>query len=175
MLELSIRDDGRGGADPTCGSGLIGLADRVDALGGTIRMVSPVGQGTMLHVALPIEPSLPRAWSAAARTAQCKRDPGSPFPADQSVGTGDRRRAVLSVNTVRTHMRRVYAKLGAQTNEGFIRRTMGSPSVPVNPQARLWRPSCQDSRSPHRNGAGRGAGSPYTVPTEAGAAELDRG
>jgi signal transduction histidine kinase len=57
MLELSIRDDGRGGADPAGGSGLIGLADRVDALGGTIRVVSPVGQGTALHVALPIEPS----------------------------------------------------------------------------------------------------------------------
>ena len=57
MLELFIRDDGRGGANPAGGSGLIGLADRVDALGGTIQVVSPVGQGTMLHVALPIEPS----------------------------------------------------------------------------------------------------------------------
>jgi signal transduction histidine kinase len=55
VLELSIRDDGRGGADPAGGSGLIGLADRVDALGGTIQVVSPVGQGTMLHVMLPIE------------------------------------------------------------------------------------------------------------------------
>jgi len=54
VLELSIRDDGRGGADPAGGSGLIGLADRVDALGGTIRVVSPVGQGTTLHVMLPI-------------------------------------------------------------------------------------------------------------------------
>ena len=54
VLELSIRDDGRGGADPAGGSGLIGLSDRVDALGGTIRVVSPVGQGTTLHVLLPI-------------------------------------------------------------------------------------------------------------------------
>jgi signal transduction histidine kinase len=54
VLELSIRDDGRGGADPAGGSGLIGLADRVDALGGTIQVVSPVGRGTMLHVMLPI-------------------------------------------------------------------------------------------------------------------------
>jgi signal transduction histidine kinase len=57
LLELSIRDDGRGGADPAGGSGLIGLADRVDALGGTIQVVSPVGQGTTLRVTLPIEPS----------------------------------------------------------------------------------------------------------------------
>jgi signal transduction histidine kinase len=54
VLELSIRDDGRGGADPVGGSGLIGLSDRVDALGGTIRVVSPEGQGTTLHVLLPI-------------------------------------------------------------------------------------------------------------------------
>jgi PAS domain S-box-containing protein len=55
VLELSIRDDGSGGADPTRGSGLIGLADRVDALGGTIEVASPVGQGTALLVTLPIK------------------------------------------------------------------------------------------------------------------------
>jgi PAS domain S-box-containing protein len=55
VLELSIRDDGSGGADPTRGSGLIGLADRVDALGGTIEVASPVGQGTTLLITLPIE------------------------------------------------------------------------------------------------------------------------
>lgn len=55
VLELSIRDDGSGGADPTRGSGLIGLTDRVDALGGAIEVVSPVGQGTMLHITLPLD------------------------------------------------------------------------------------------------------------------------
>jgi PAS domain S-box-containing protein len=55
VLELSIRDDGSGGADPTRGSGLIGLTDRVDALGGTIEVASPVGQGTTLLITLPIE------------------------------------------------------------------------------------------------------------------------
>jgi signal transduction histidine kinase len=55
ILRLSIRDDGFGGADPTRGSGLIGLADRVDALGGTIEVASPVGEGTTLLVTLPIE------------------------------------------------------------------------------------------------------------------------
>jgi signal transduction histidine kinase len=54
VLDLSIRDDGRGGADPARGSGLIGLADRVDALGGTLDVTSPIGQGTGLHVTLPI-------------------------------------------------------------------------------------------------------------------------
>jgi signal transduction histidine kinase len=55
VLRPSIRDNGSGGADPTRGSGLIGLTDRVDALGGTIEVASPVGEGTTLLVTLPIE------------------------------------------------------------------------------------------------------------------------
>ena len=55
-LILSISDDGRGGADPSRGSGLIGLQDRVEALGGTISVLSPPGRGTALHVQLPADP-----------------------------------------------------------------------------------------------------------------------
>ncbi|HET6190117.1 MAG TPA: PAS domain-containing protein [Trebonia sp.] len=55
VLGLSIRDDGCGGADPARGSGLIGLTDRVDALGGTIEVASPVGAGTTLLIRLPVE------------------------------------------------------------------------------------------------------------------------
>jgi PAS domain S-box-containing protein len=55
MLELSVADDGRGGAGPGRGSGLIGLTDRVDALGGTIDVESPSGEGTTLRVRLPFE------------------------------------------------------------------------------------------------------------------------
>ena len=58
LLELSIRDDGSGGADPTRGSGLMGLTDRVEALGGTIDVTSAAGQGTTLHVTLPAEARL---------------------------------------------------------------------------------------------------------------------
>jgi PAS domain S-box-containing protein len=57
VLGLSIRDDGCGGADPSRGSGLIGLTDRVDALGGTIEVASPSGAGTTLLITLPIEAS----------------------------------------------------------------------------------------------------------------------
>jgi signal transduction histidine kinase len=53
-LRLSIRDDGRGGADPSRGSGLLGLKDRVEALGGTIDVESPHGTGTRLRVAIPV-------------------------------------------------------------------------------------------------------------------------
>ena len=55
VLLLSIRDDGVGGADSGQGSGLVGLHDRVEALGGRIRIESPPGAGTLLVVALPLE------------------------------------------------------------------------------------------------------------------------
>nr|EJI94396.1 histidine kinase-, DNA gyrase B-, and HSP90-like ATPase family protein [Rhodococcus sp. JVH1] len=53
-LELSIRDDGIGGADPAQGSGLIGLRDRVEALGGQIEITSHAGNGTSLLVTIPL-------------------------------------------------------------------------------------------------------------------------
>jgi len=52
-LTLSVRDDGIGGADPGKGSGIIGLKDRVDSLGGVISVSSPPGLGTTLNVRLP--------------------------------------------------------------------------------------------------------------------------
>jgi signal transduction histidine kinase len=54
-LHLSVADDGVGGADPARGSGLVGLTDRVQALGGTITVHSPVGEGTTLLIDLPID------------------------------------------------------------------------------------------------------------------------
>ena len=57
LVELSIRDDGVGGADAGRGSGLIGLTDRVEALGGDLEIASPAGSGTFVHVRIPIEPS----------------------------------------------------------------------------------------------------------------------
>jgi signal transduction histidine kinase len=59
LLHLSIRDDGIGGADPTRGSGLIGLRDRVQALGGSIEISSPPGGGTAILVKLPLQPDRP--------------------------------------------------------------------------------------------------------------------
>ena len=54
-LHLSIRDDGIGGADSLKGSGLIGLKDRVEALGGHLQIVSHPGSGTSLDVTIPLE------------------------------------------------------------------------------------------------------------------------
>jgi signal transduction histidine kinase len=53
-LCLSVVDDGVGGADLSGGSGLIGLKDRVEALGGTIDIASPPGNGTRLDIEIPL-------------------------------------------------------------------------------------------------------------------------
>ena len=50
---LVVTDDGRGGADLAAGTGLVGLADRVDALGGQLELTSPRGRGTTLRVRVP--------------------------------------------------------------------------------------------------------------------------
>ena len=53
-LSLSINDDGIGGADTRKGSGLIGLKDRVDVLGGRMQISSPPGSGTSLRITIPV-------------------------------------------------------------------------------------------------------------------------
>jgi signal transduction histidine kinase len=54
MLRVRVRDDGRGGADLTRGTGLVGLTDRVEALGGRFRLHSPPGAGTTLEMSVPL-------------------------------------------------------------------------------------------------------------------------
>lgn len=53
-LRLLVRDDGVGGADASRGSGIIGLSDRVEAVGGTIEVASPPAGGTTLLVTIPL-------------------------------------------------------------------------------------------------------------------------
>jgi signal transduction histidine kinase len=53
MLSLSVRDDGVGGADAS-GSGLAGLRERAEALGGALRLTSLPGHGTSVDVKLPV-------------------------------------------------------------------------------------------------------------------------
>jgi signal transduction histidine kinase len=55
-IELEIQDDGVGGAEPSRGSGITGLKDRVDTLGGTISFSSPAGAGTTIRMRLPVSP-----------------------------------------------------------------------------------------------------------------------
>jgi signal transduction histidine kinase len=53
-VRIEIEDDGLGGADPARGTGLRGLSDRVEALGGTLRLESPAGGGTHLTAEIPL-------------------------------------------------------------------------------------------------------------------------
>jgi signal transduction histidine kinase len=62
VLSLRVRDDGVGGVDPSGGSGIRGLTDRIEALGGSLSIVSSAETGTALTVALPtVMPSAPLA------------------------------------------------------------------------------------------------------------------
>ena len=81
VLQVRVRDDGRGGADPTRGSGLVGLTDRVEALGGHIRVNSPPGEGTTIQLDLPLTASPPSASS---------RVPGSRDRADLETAAESR-------------------------------------------------------------------------------------
>jgi signal transduction histidine kinase len=53
MLHVAVQDDGIGGADPD-GHGLVGMADRVTALGGRLKIESPAGSGTLVAATLPL-------------------------------------------------------------------------------------------------------------------------
>jgi PAS domain S-box-containing protein len=79
-LRIAVSDDGRGGATLDRGSGLVGLKDRVEALGGHFLMRSPPGSGTAVAVVLPLaedgETSAPRGdagpWEGVQRSADPK-------------------------------------------------------------------------------------------------------
>jgi signal transduction histidine kinase len=60
-LRVEVRDDGPGGADPAEGSGLLGLRDRVEAIGGAMHLTSPPGAGTSVRVDLPLGDQAARA------------------------------------------------------------------------------------------------------------------
>jgi signal transduction histidine kinase len=53
-LRIGIRDDGRGGANIAGGSGLVGIQDRIEVLGGQLTVDSPPGAGTTLRITLPL-------------------------------------------------------------------------------------------------------------------------
>ena len=57
VIRLSVKDNGSGGADPARGSGLVGLKDRIAAVGGTLSVRSRPGEGTTLRAELPLSPT----------------------------------------------------------------------------------------------------------------------
>jgi signal transduction histidine kinase len=68
-LQLTIEDDGAGGATPSPGSGLSGLHDRVAALAGTLTIDSPPGAGTRIRAELPLPPPTSREPVASTGAA----------------------------------------------------------------------------------------------------------
>ena len=90
MLLLSIRDDGVGGADLRRGTGLTGLRDRIEALGGRIQIESQTGSGTLIEVEIPIagRADLSReqdellAQATGAQLLEHERDRPTGTPAD---------------------------------------------------------------------------------------------
>ena len=54
VLRCEVSDDGRGGADESAGTGIVGLRDRAEAAGGTLSLSSPPGQGTVVTATLPL-------------------------------------------------------------------------------------------------------------------------
>jgi signal transduction histidine kinase len=87
LVELSVRDDGIGGADPGRGTGLIGLRDRVETLGGTIEIAGGPAQGTAILARIPIDGGSPPGAERAAwpRGAQDSGGAANPGPADRQA------------------------------------------------------------------------------------------
>jgi signal transduction histidine kinase len=67
-VRLEVRDDGMGGAEPRGGTGLRGLADRVEALGGWLELESPPGTGTSLTGEIPLDGPCPRGATVGTRS-----------------------------------------------------------------------------------------------------------
>jgi signal transduction histidine kinase len=104
VLHVRVRDDGRGGADVTGGSGLAGLKDRIEALGGHLWLHSPPGAGTTLQVQLPLGQARPPAAADAgpgaahsaqamppwlrSRSGRCRGRPGRANPRSRTCRRG---------------------------------------------------------------------------------------
>jgi signal transduction histidine kinase len=94
LLYLSVRDDGVGGADPRRGSGLLGLADRIEALGGKLEVTSPPGRGTLIAAEFPVRSDPPvEAASSTERLPDeqlsARPTSGAPATLDQPAVTRD--------------------------------------------------------------------------------------
>ena len=75
LIAVAVHDNGCGGANLTAGSGLRGLADRVEALGGRLDVRSPVGAGTVVRAQLPLRHETPGAAPGAAMADRGFRTP----------------------------------------------------------------------------------------------------
>jgi signal transduction histidine kinase len=97
-LRIAVCDNGVGGADPTRGTGLLGLTQRAEAIGGTVSLHSPPAAGTLLHAELPLGNQI---TTPSAHLATTPRERG----AQQRLRTGllkQARRACASITGAST-------------------------------------------------------------------------
>jgi signal transduction histidine kinase len=71
LLQISVEDDGVGGADPNAGSGIRGLRDRIYALGGSCQLHSPSAHGTTLRCSVPLRSAPDRHEPEGRQTTYC--------------------------------------------------------------------------------------------------------
>jgi signal transduction histidine kinase/DNA-binding CsgD family transcriptional regulator len=117
---IEVRDDGTGGADTRHGSGLRGLADRLEALGGCLELDSPPGAGTTLIGELPLGSSIRRRVNSridetgvealTERELQVAR-----LVVDRRTNPEIAEALFLSPKTVETHVRNIFRKLDASS------------------------------------------------------------
>jgi glucose-6-phosphate-specific signal transduction histidine kinase len=81
-LQVEVHDDGIGGADPS-GNGLVGMADRVSALGGRLNVESPAGEGPVVTATLPLTAAWPEVRSRHLRATS--RDPATDSARPQTI------------------------------------------------------------------------------------------
>ena len=161
VLRVAVRDDGCGGADFSRGTGLVGLKDRVEAIGGRIFLDSPRGAGTSLRVELPItaangDITIPDLrLPAVSPTAWLDRGKGGPgwqaagrTCAPRCAPAVDRKLAWAIIVGCRHRQRRLERHRRTSTRPGSCWRTTTSCCV------RVW-PACstvQGSTSSARRG-----------------------
>lgn len=83
---IEIRDNGVGGASLDAGSGVLGIADRIEAVGGELELVSPPGSGTTVTVRMPVQPPVTDAPAATGAALLVAADPGDPAPDAPGAG-----------------------------------------------------------------------------------------
>ena len=90
VLRVVVADDGAGGASLAGGSGLVGLKDRAEALGGRLMVTSPAGAGTTIEVLIPWAPA--GAGDSGDRAATGTAGPGGPSSSAGSAASPPARR-----------------------------------------------------------------------------------
>lgn len=83
---IEVRDNGVGGASLDAGSGVLGIADRIEAVGGELELVSPPGSGTTVTVRMPLHPPVTDAPAATGAALLVAADPGDPAPEAPGAG-----------------------------------------------------------------------------------------